>query len=373
MVSVCVGLGFGDEGKGLVTNYLASHQPNALNIRFNGGHQAGHTVVEKGVRHVFSNFGAGTMQGLNTYWSKHCTVDPVGLMKELTILRQKGFDPTIYIHDECPITTPMDKALNQNFETDAQHGSCGVGFGVTIAREEDYYSLKFRDIFYPAILAERLKNITKDYFGDDEDYPDIDMSEFLEACEAIRRTPTIFRAQAGPLSGGFAVEDFIFEGAQGLLLDQHYGFFPNVTRSNTGSQNIAHCTAHAKWYLVTRAYQTRHGNGFMTNEALPHNIEQNPLETNVTNKYQGAFRRSLLDVDLLEYAISRDKVIAQAEDRTLVITCMDHIKNECRFTHRGEIVHCSDRKDFARRVAALLGINEVLMSFSDDGSSIAQL
>ena len=89
--------------------------------------------------------------------------------------------------------------------------------------------------------------------------------------------------------------DTIFEGSQGLLLDQHHGFFPNVTRANVGLENVESFTGLNdiyEVYLVTRAYQTRHGNGFMTNENRPHNITENIEETNKEHEYQGKFRRS---------------------------------------------------------------------------------
>ena len=365
-----IGLGFGDCGKGLVVDHLASRLPDSLTVRFSGGHQAGHTVVSNGIRHVFSNFGAGTLQGLPTYWRETCTVCPVGLTNELRILKDKGVDPRILIHDNCPVVTPMDRAANRAREEKDKHGSCGVGFGETIQREEDYYSLRFIDIFYPDILAERLKNIADYYYRGHDASEDIcaDMEEFIERCREISEAKEIERT-----SGVFSPdESCIFEGSQGLLLDQNYGFFPNVTRSNTGSTNIAKFARETEWYLVTRAYQTRHGNGFMTNEDRPHNIKKNENETNVTN-YQGEFRRTLLDVSLLEYAISRDDIIRRARNRVLVITCMDHIENEYRFTYKGEIVFCSDMEDFARKVADRLCITRVLVSMSDDGTQIEEV
>jgi adenylosuccinate synthase len=66
-------------------------------IRFSGGHQAGHTVVTDDTRHVFSNFGSGTLRGVPTYWSKFCTVEPIGLLNELDALKIKGYNPILYI------------------------------------------------------------------------------------------------------------------------------------------------------------------------------------------------------------------------------------------------------------------------------------
>jgi Adenylosuccinate synthetase len=157
------------------------------------------------------------------------------------------------------------------------------------------------------------------------------------------------------------------------MLDKNIGFFPNVTRSNVGTKNILSFNNNFRTYLVTRAYQTRHGNGDMTNENIPHNILSNPNETNITNKYQGKFRRTLLDVDLLQYAISRDKYIRDDKNKTLCITCLDHIKNEYRFTHKGNLVYCNDENDFIKRISTILDIKNLLLSHSPDSSLIQKI
>lgn len=79
MNSIVIGAGFGDEGKGTMVNYLCKQSNKPLVVRFNGGHQMGHGVVENDVRHIFSNFGSGTLVGAPTYISEFCTVDPVEL------------------------------------------------------------------------------------------------------------------------------------------------------------------------------------------------------------------------------------------------------------------------------------------------------
>lgn len=364
MHKAVIGIGFGDEGKGRIIDLLASHLPSpsksALNVRFSGGHQVGHTVrAEYGTRHVFSNFGSATMRGVPTYWSKDCTVCPTGLLNELDILREKGFEPKIYIHAECPIVTPMDQDANRSRERDNNHGSVGVGFGSTVQREEDFYSLKFIDLFYPDVLNAKTHNICMNYYKPEE----FDFQEFWDACRQLCIDKAVEIVHEMPYA-----DNVLFEGSQGMLLDQHYGFFPNVTRSNTGSKNLADYPLEIEWYLVTRAYQTRHGNGFMTNESTDHNIKQNPEETNVTNDWQGEFRRSLLDVSLLEYGIRRDEIIRKAKMKRLVITCVDHVVEDgYRFTYHGELFCCVDEHDFANQIGALLGIQKVYLSNSDNG------
>ena len=99
MKSVAViGLGFGDEGKGLVTNWLSQHNQFETNTRFSGGHQVGHTVVTDEFRHVFQNFGSATASGVATVWSKDCCIDPIKIKREYEQLKKFDLSPKIYIH-----------------------------------------------------------------------------------------------------------------------------------------------------------------------------------------------------------------------------------------------------------------------------------
>ena len=367
MNKIVIGAGFGDEGKGMFVDYLCSQSPNSLVIRFSGGQQAGHTVVTDTVSHVFSNFGSGTLQGASTYWSKYCTVEPIGLIKELKILQNKGINPLIFIDERCPITTPYDIRNNRDLEKRNSHGSCGVGVGSTIAREEKYYSLTFLDLFYPDVLKTKMMAIENFYGG-----VPLDLREFVNCCTEIVTTQNIKRTLSFPT---YKYKHYIFEGSQGLLLDQHFGFFPHVTRSNTGCKNVVELLNNNDFemYLITRAYQTRHGHGFMSNKQIPQNIARNPLETNEDNEYQGKFRRTILDVSLLEYAINKDQYIRKVKRKNLVITCLDHIKNEYRFTYKGDIINCKNAGEFVSKISNILNINTIYLSRTNNSKNIKKV
>ena len=365
-----IGAGCGDEGKGLVTNWLCGRSKNPLAIRFSGGAQSGHTVVHNGIRHIFSSFGSGTLRGVPTYWSKYCTVDPIAICNELAQLQSKGVTPELYIDIECPVTTPYDAYVNQQTANKIGHGSCGVGFGNTIEREEHLYSLTFGDLFYPQVFEVKYKNI-QDYYGVGNVCPNVDDTEFLKCCHSVTENRCISGVPGIPNQD---YSNYIFEGSQGLLLDQHYGFFPNVTRSNTGCRNAVEIlgTGNFEVYLVVRAYQTRHGNGFMSNENIPHNIRENSEETNKEHPYQGKFRRSLLDVSLLKYALSKDPWIRTSTWKHLVVTCLDHVVDDYRFTYGSDnhIVKCRNEKDFLTRLSSLTGIADVYASHSAESDNI---
>jgi len=355
-----IGLGFGDEGKGLVVNALAHQAGNPLVARFNGGQQAGHTVtMADGRSHVFSNFGSGSFAGSHTYWSRRCSFDPVGFINELDVLQSKGVKPVLYLHRDTPVTTPYDKVANSLSVEDAIHGTCGVGVGKTFQREEDWYSLKAMDLQYPQVVDIKMKLISK-YYGNEFAYSYKNVIEATMDSGAIRLVDELPRN-----------DHYIFEGAQGLLLDQHNGFFPHVTRSNTGTENLKRIK-NLELYCVTRAYQTRHGAGPMTNLTIRHHIKSYDLETNVTSQYQGAFRKSALDLTLLKYGIMRDGRIKSNPRRVLVITCIDQM-NEYLYTIDGKLRSEDSAGTFGLVVASYLGFTKFILVNSPDQVELPEI
>ena len=329
-MKIVIGLGYGDEGKGLTTSYLCSRTSSPMVVRFNGGHQAGHTVVVDGVRHVFSSFGAGTLQGVPTYWSKYCTFFPTAVVNEYNVLQLShnytpGGDskPQLFVHPLCPVTTPYDLYANQASEKKQKHGSVGVGFGTTLKRHESFYKLFVQDLFYPQILQAKLDNICS-YYG--FDLADSIMEDYMKDIEEVKELITVSDESI------LKSYNLIMEGAQGVLLDQDFGFFPNVTRSNTTTKNAMeinneHLKETTEIFYVTRSYQTRHGNGFMSHEDPKLPLINNEKETNISHAFQGNFRVGKLDVDMLNYALESDNHFSSEHlirsKKNLVITCTD--------------------------------------------------
>lgn len=361
MCQAVIGGGFGDEGKGKVVSYLSTTSPNPLVIRYCGGQQAGHhVVINDKLDHVFANFGSGTLQGFDTYWSKYCTVDPVGIFNELKDLNKKGIKPKLLLDQKCSVTTPFEKYYNETIDKNLKHGTCGVGVGQTHQRENDYYSLLVLDLIHPTILKIKLELIRQYYntkiikYGWKEE-----VSEFLNDCEYLVNSESIKIVKEIPNLENYS--NFLFEGSQGLLLDQHFGFFPHVTRSNTGSKNINQMGFSPEVFLVTRAYQTRHGNGPMTNEDyLDKFYKENPYEQNLDSGIQGVFRITPLDLDLLKYGISRDKGI-QKYGFNLVITCLDLLE-EYILTVGGKPFKFKNEIDFVSKIRFELNVNNVFLS-----------
>lgn len=342
-MDIVLGLGFGDEGKGNVVAYLVSQTEKPLVVRFNGGHQAGHTVVLKdGRKHVHSSTGSGTMIGVPTYISKYCTIDPLALQAEIEVLKKLGITPEIYIDAETMLTTPWDRKANLISEKHTKHGTVGVGFSKTIIRNNNGVTLYARDLEYPDILSERLNGIKTYYVAkvpaSDETPEDFYGLKWLTAAMDMLRYVTVVDGLEGVT---YKWKNIVFEGAQGIMLDQKYGFFPNVTYSNTTSENVwkildkAYPGAQQSYFkyttfYVTRSYQTRHGAGAMTSP-VPLMLSDDKIkdETNVDTGIQGKFRRGKLNVDTLKYAISCDKYHSKSDLSRidiLVVTCLDQVE-----------------------------------------------
>lgn len=375
-IAIVLGAGFGDEGKGSFVNYLASQNNTAVVVRFNGGHQVGHTVVTDKTRHVFSNFGSGTLQDVPTYWSEYCTVHPVGVKREGDALRAMGYSPKLVISPDAMVTTPFDIFRNQELNNKNNHGSVGVGFGATIQRNEDHFKLYARDLKYPQIRDEKLRLMIQQYyrlpFDPTSDTPQHRTTSelyknFIEACDDL-----VSRYEIAEFNQVFRLNsEIIFEGGQGIMLDMDYGFFPHVTRSNTTSKNVwefisknnIHYDSTPVTYYMTRAYQTRHGNGYMSNAKMDISyIKPNPNETNVDN-YQGIFRKSPLDLDMLEYALNCDRFHNPDSHKAMVITCLDQIdSNLIPVTVNGDLI-----KMTYKQIGNYNNIFDIYPTYSDKG------
>jgi adenylosuccinate synthase len=296
---VVIGANFGDEGKGLVTDHLC-HQGAGMVVRFNGGAQAGHTVVRPdGKRHVFHHLGSGSFEGVPTYLSQFFIVNPICFYRELDALRGFGLRPTVYAHPECLVTTFADMMINQELEDrrgDKRHGSVGMGINETIERSGvPELKITMADLWNGAKSLERkLVEICDKYAtfrtGKPIESPSEMIAAFLKGAEALAN-------DIHPL-GIAQCEDPVFEGAQGLLLDQNNKeFFPHLTRSNTGMQNVRTLCAQAgideiDAYYVSRTYLTKHGAGRLPGEDPDMAFED---DTNVAHAYQGTLRFAPLD------------------------------------------------------------------------------
>jgi len=318
---IVIGLGFGDEGKGITTDFLAQQKPESVVIRFSGGQQAAHTVMIDGKKHIHSSFASGALRGLPSYFTEHCTIHPVFLFNERKELMEKNGNTELHIHPLAKVTTPFDVWQNRTNAKNLKHGTCGKGIGATMKRHESPYKLFAADLIAPrSMLIEKLKGIAYYYGFMDGNQLEEAMHDFLNAVDQIE-----WKIDDYTYLNSF--ENLIFEGSQGILLDMDHGVFPHVTYANTTSKNAFEICRFLEiedieMYYVTRNYSTRHGSGWMSSEKelLLMNNEE---ETCVFNDYQKELRFGELDCDLLNYALLLDGAYGSATQKKLVVTCLD--------------------------------------------------
>lgn len=326
---IVIGASFGDEGKGLVTDHLCASGAGVV-VRFNGGAQAGHTVVTPfNERHVFHHFGSGSLLDVPTFLSQFFVCNPILFFEELKQLHALGFHPEVYAHPDCLVTTFMDMLINQRRESDRgkdRHGSCGVGFHETITRSKlPELKITMGDLWNGAKrLPQQMDEICTKYaqYRIGQKFTDgTAIQKFIEGCHE-------FAEYVHPAGIG-QCKDPVFEGAQGLLLDQdNKEFFPHVTHSSTGMKNVEILCQQAgitqkEIYYVSRTYLTRHGAGPLPGEDPRLKYED---ETNAPNKFQGTLRFARLDASKLYRRCRED---AKANDFKLVLTHCDQEEPTC--------------------------------------------
>lgn len=296
---VVIGANFGDEGKGLIVDWLCSQGAGWV-VRFNGGANAGHTVVApNGDRHVFRHFGAGTLVGVPTYLSQFFVCNPILFFEELKQLRALGVKPVVAAHPECLITTHVDMLINQHRERKRgarRHGSCGVGLHETQARSQvDSLKITLQDLWNNHRIQEQIEEVGTRWasFRVGKAFHAADTVEQFAECALA------FAEYVHPM-GIAQAKDSVFEGAQGLLLSQDNAeYAPHLTHSYTGMHNVRKLCAQAglepEITYVSRSYLTRHGMGRLPGEDT---LLRYADDTNRETEWQGPLRFAPLDVGL---------------------------------------------------------------------------
>ncbi|MCP4158264.1 MAG: adenylosuccinate synthetase [bacterium] len=361
-----IGLGFGDEGKGSIVDYLSRRYNIGWNVRFNGGPQAAHHVVTpKGKLHCFSQFGSGSLHpvhpvrgtGVKSYLSPFMLVDPLSLEKEETALRYIGITDgfqRLFLNEECVVITPFHAALNRIRELsrgEHKHGSCGKGVSDAYfdSKNKNIPSIKVADFSDVPGLTSKLKLLG---------LMKIDLAEQLYKQglnEAIGFELKKLKANYLPRELARRYHDFVqkirvisqpgeedllreektilFEGAQGVLLDQRLGFFPYVTPSNTTLVNASKIGkgigGQKRRIGVIRLYAVRHGAGpFVTEDKWLTGLL--PETHNIFNPWQEAMRCGWLDLVATRYAIKAagiDEIAVTNIDRLTNLKCIKICRN----------------------------------------------
>lgn len=302
---IVVGLGFGDEGKGTVVDFLTQSLDLDTVVRFNGGFQAEHNVVVGNTHHTFSAFGSGTLSGAKTLISDHVLVEPITLEREAEVLREKvSFEPfdRYYLSENCKITTVFH-LLSNRLHTD-KNGTTGMGVGLTesLHKKHPEYTLYVKDISEKDLFIQKLGLIRDSLSLENAEFYDLE-SIYLRYLNVLSRVNII---SENAFKHMLRSDKLIFEGAQGALLDMVWGTYPNCTYSRTTKHNAVEILGRAGMHYyktlgVMRTYMTRHGAGPLPTEHF--HTDQYVEAHNKDIGFAGTFRNGYLDLNLIRYAI----------------------------------------------------------------------
>ncbi len=272
---VVVGSQWGDEGKGKIVDWLSERAD--VVVRFQGGHNAGHTLVIDGVTYKLSMLPSGVVRRNKlSIIGNGVVLDPWALLKEMAAIREKGVDigpENLRIADNAPLILPLHRNLDKAREEALGKGKIGTtGRGIGPAYEDKVArrAIRVGDLAEPAVLADKMTTLLLHHnallrgLG----MPEVEGDELIVQLNEI--APEIL-PYAGPVwirmdEMRRAGKRILFEGAQGTMLDVDHGTYPYVTSSNTVAGVAAVGSGQGPGAIdyvlgITKAYTTRVGSG----------------------------------------------------------------------------------------------------------------
>ncbi|WP_313337779.1 adenylosuccinate synthase [Pseudomonas oryzihabitans] len=272
---VVLGTQWGDEGKGKIVDLLTDQA--AAVVRYQGGHNAGHTLVIDGQKTILRLIPSGILRvDTQCLIGNGVVLSPEALFKEVGELEARGVPvrERLRISSACSLILPYHVALDQAREKargEAKIGTTGRGIGPAYEDKIARRGLRVGDLFHPERFAVKLKEVLdyhnfvlQNYFNE----PPVDFQKtYDEAMEHAKvMQPLVMDVVSRLHELRKAGENLMFEGAQGTLLDIDHGTYPFVTSSNTTAGGVATGSGVGPLYLdyilgITKAYTTRVGSG----------------------------------------------------------------------------------------------------------------
>jgi len=272
---VVIGTQWGDEGKGKIVDWLTDHAHGV--VRFQGGHNAGHTLVIGGKKTVLHLIPSGILRDhVMCYIGNGVVLSPQALLKEMDELKAAGIDvySRLKVSEACPLILPYHEAIDQAREIAkgaAKIGTTGRGIGPAYEDKVARRAIRLQDIFFRERFAAKLGEVLdyhnfvlKNYFN----AATVDFQKTLDETLALgeRIKPLVMDVPRALYEMNKAGKGVLFEGAQGALLDIDHGTYPYVTSSNciagaaspgagVGPQMLNYVLG------ITKAYTTRVGSG----------------------------------------------------------------------------------------------------------------
>ena len=295
---VVLGTQWGDEGKGKVVDLLTDRASYV--VRYQGGHNAGHTLVIDGEKTVLHLIPSGILRdGVKCIIGNGVVLSPEALLKEITMLEERGVPAKerLLISEACPLILPYHIALDQAREVARGNkaiGTTGRGIGPAYEDKVARRGLRVGDLFNPEQFKEKLKEVLEyhnftlvNYFKAEAVDFDKTFADAMAVADILKAmvvdvTDTLDKAR---LNG----ESILFEGAQGTLLDIDHGTYPYVTSSNTTAGGVATGVGfgpcHIDYVLgIVKAYTPRVGSGPFPTELYDGLDKQDPVGKHLGDK-----------------------------------------------------------------------------------------
>lgn len=383
---VVIGTQWGDEGKGKIVDLLAEFAD--IVVRFQGGNNAGHTMVVNGEQFISHLVPSGILQQKSCMIGNGVVVDPAVLIKEIAYLIDRGIPlgpENLKISEKAHVIMPYHKALDiarENMKGDKKIGTTGRGIGPCYEDKAARTGIRFADLKEPEIFAEKLHSVLdeknfylKHYLSSETLEPGPILEEYSRYAEELEgRISDISVELHEAVKAG---KQIMFEGAQGTHLDIDHGTYPFVTSSNTVAGNACCGSGLGPKDIsgvigVVKAYTTRVGSGPFPSELFDEigdRIQKKGAEFGATT---GRKRRcGWLDAVILRNALRLNGLTGLAITKLDVLGGLDKIGICTAYEYKGEIL-----KEFPTSLKVLSScrpVYEMLPGWSQDISGLRNM
>ena len=350
---IIVGTQWGDEGKGKIVDLLAENAD--MVVRFQGGNNAGHTMVVRGEQFICHLIPSGILQGKTCIIGNGVVVDPAVLLKEIDALSTRGIDAgphNLKICEKAHLIMPYHRHVDlarEKFKGDKKIGTTGRGIGPAYEDKATRRGIRFADLLDPEVFGEHVETILDEknfYLKNYLSAETLDAKEIIEEYQAYaqRLAPHVTNISVVINDAIKAGRQVLFEGAQGTHLDIDHGTYPFVTSSNTLAGNAC-CGAGVgpkkidAVIGIVKAYTTRVGQGPFTAELfddIGDAIQKKGAEFGATT---GRRRRcGWLDTVILRNSVRLNGLTGLAITKLDVLDGLESLKICTGYEYRGEML-----------------------------------
>lgn len=334
MNKAVIGLQWGDEGKGKIVDYLS--EDFDLVVRYQGGNNAGHTVIVDDTTYKLNLIPSGVIRGKICFLGQGVVLDPNHFYNEYDQIKKKINNPEIYLSSNISLILDYHKQLDKINEsilnTEKKIGTTSKGIGPAYQDKVGRKSIKLYDLKSKKIIEEKMHSIKKFYDPILESFNEskINIEQTIQDLLSFYDVVNELIVDNSQIKKEFKNKKILFEGAQGALLDLDHGSYPFVTSSNTVSSNIVIGSALQVDYQtvgIFKAYATRVGNGPFPSELfddIGDYIAEKGVEIGTVTKRKR--RCGWLDLVSLKYSCEINRVNELCMTKADVLNNLSEIK-----------------------------------------------